>query len=557
MLALAGDPHQGGSTMWPVLQRELRELARQPAAYWLRVLAAVALMVPLALAWTTDVNAGRSGGRGYFMGLHRLLLAGIWIVGPVLTADCLSRERREGTLGLLFLTPLRPFQVIIGKTCVQALRGLIFLLAASPVLVIPVVLGGVVWWDAVRMFLLELAALGLALVTGLLASCMTESWWRARILALLLALGGAVVFVGLYVTLTVPLSTILAGGDRSGWDVWLGAAENLMIRQGLILNLGFRGLWMDTLLGPAGWPAVRSALMIWVASWSLVAVAVGIASIMLARSWQGNPPSIRRVRIARWFTEVRVGESWWRRRQSRILESNPILWLQSRTWSTRVGGWVLLGMALSVAGLALEAPRGTVEGYYFLGHLMLLGGVAFAAAASFRIERESGALELWLVTPLTPTSIVRGRILGLARRFLWPTLILWLLPQIRFVWRWYWGMQGPRPNMLYIPTFDWLFGLWVLATLVFGVGLALSRFNFLTSFALAWVAHHVPFVLTAVGDWLNDEWLVRYQRSLPGWPSDRFVTFLGVVLAVSCAAWGWWFACRQLDRRRFLPGIRG
>ena len=543
--------------MWPVLQRELRELARQPAAYWLRVLAAVALMVPLVLAWTTDINAGRAGGRGYFMGLHRLLLAGIWIVGPVLTADCLSRERREGTLGLLFLTPLRPFQVVIGKTCVQALRGLICLLAASPVLVVPVLLGGVVWWDAVRMFLLELAALGLALATGLLASSMTESWWRARILALLLAVGGAVLFLGLYVTLTVPLSTLLALGDRNGWEVWLGVAENLMIRQGLILNLGVRGLWMDTLLGPAGWPAVRSALMIWVASWSLVAVAVAVASVLLSRSWQGNPPSIRQVRMARWFTEVRVGESWWRRRQSRILESNPILWLQSRTWSTRVGGWVLLGMAVSVAGLALESPRGTVEGYYFLGHLMLLGGVAFAATASFRIERESGALELWLVTPLTPTAIVRGRIVGLGRRFLWPTLLLWLLPQIRFVWRWYWGMQGPRPNLLYFPAFDWMFGLWVVATLVFGVGLALSRFNFITSFGLAWVAHHVPFVITAVGDWLNDEWLVRYQRSIPGWPSDGFVAALGVVLALGCAGWGWWFACRQLDRRRFLPGLRG
>jgi len=543
--------------MWPVLQRELRELARQPGSYWLRVLAAVALMVPLALAWVTDVNAGRSGGRGYFMGLHRILLVGIWILGPVLTADCLSRERREGTLGLLFLTPLRPYQVVIGKAFVQTLRGLIFLLAASPVLVIPVVLGGVVWWDAVRMFLLELAALGLALVAGLLASCLAESWWRSRILALCFAVGGAVVFLGLYVTWTVPLPVIWGSGERSGWEAWLGAAESLMIRQGLILNLGFRGLWMDTLLGPAGWPAVRSALGIWLASWTLVAAAVGIASLVLARSWQANPPSARQVRIARWFTEVRIGESWWRRRQSRILESNPILWLQSRTWSTRVGGWVLLGMALSVAGLALEAQRGTVEGYYFLGHLMLLGGVAFAATASFRIERESGALELWLVTPLTPASIVRGRILGLASRFLWPTLILWLLPQIRFVWRWYWGMQGPRPNLLYVPAFDWMFGLWVVATLVFGVGLAFSRFNFLTAFALAWVAHHVPFVITAVGDWLNDEWLVQYQKSLPGWPSDGFVTAMSLVLASGCGVWGWWYACRQLDRRRFLSGGRG
>ena len=37
-----------------------------------------------------------------FTATHTVLLVAIWMVGPVLTADAISRERREGTLSLLF-----------------------------------------------------------------------------------------------------------------------------------------------------------------------------------------------------------------------------------------------------------------------------------------------------------------------------------------------------------------------------------------------------------------------------------------------------------------------
>ena len=62
-----------------------------------------------------------------------------------MTADCISRERREGTLGLLFLTPLTVLDVIAGKAAIHVLRALTLFLAALPVLVLPLVLGGVEW----------------------------------------------------------------------------------------------------------------------------------------------------------------------------------------------------------------------------------------------------------------------------------------------------------------------------------------------------------------------------------------------------------------------------
>ncbi|HQU46125.1 MAG TPA: hypothetical protein PK867_25150, partial [Pirellulales bacterium] len=39
----------------------------------------------------------------------------------MLTADCISSERREGTLGLLFLTDLRGHDVVLGKLVVAGL----------------------------------------------------------------------------------------------------------------------------------------------------------------------------------------------------------------------------------------------------------------------------------------------------------------------------------------------------------------------------------------------------------------------------------------------------
>jgi len=189
--------------MWAVLQRELREQARQDGTYWLRVIAAGIVMLLFWLAWEREANGGQLNGRGYFLGLHRFLFLGIWFVAPILTADCLSRERREGTLGLLFLTPLKPVDVVVGKAFVHALRGMVFVLAAIPVMVLPVLLGGVSWLDAVRLMLLQMAALGLALVAGLTASALTESWWRARMLAFVFAVLAGGLFVGLYIGIQV------------------------------------------------------------------------------------------------------------------------------------------------------------------------------------------------------------------------------------------------------------------------------------------------------------------------------------------------------------------
>src|SRR5215475_5874119 len=121
-----------------VVARELRAESRRSANYWLRWLGAGALMtVFTSVTLTAQVNLHELGGL-LFSSLHRTLLLALWIAVPLMTADCVNREKREGTLGLLFLTPLTVLDVIIAKATVHGLRGFTLFLASIPVLGLPI-----------------------------------------------------------------------------------------------------------------------------------------------------------------------------------------------------------------------------------------------------------------------------------------------------------------------------------------------------------------------------------------------------------------------------------
>ena len=53
------------------------------------------------------------------------LLAGLWT-----TSDTLTREKTDGTLGLLFLTDLRGYDVVLGKMITASLKSFYGVLAA-------------------------------------------------------------------------------------------------------------------------------------------------------------------------------------------------------------------------------------------------------------------------------------------------------------------------------------------------------------------------------------------------------------------------------------------
>lgn len=184
--------------MWVFLMRELREQARGRALVWLRVLGAASMLGFFLWCWWRLRAGTGASGIGLFGLLSRFSVGLIWLVGPILTADCIARERREGTLGLLWLTPLRPWQVVGAKTVAHGLRATVAMAAAIPVFTIPLLLGGVGGADVVRLVLLQVSALGLAMVAGLASSAMATGWWKVRVLAAALNAGFLILFVAAY-----------------------------------------------------------------------------------------------------------------------------------------------------------------------------------------------------------------------------------------------------------------------------------------------------------------------------------------------------------------------
>src|SRR2546421_7589491 len=177
----------------PVIVREMRAQSRQPMTYWLRVIGIGAIIGVMALV---DLRGAPSelGGR-LFSALNATLFLSIWIFVPLLTADTISREKREGTLGLLFLTPLTPIGIVFGKSLIHTLRAITLFLAVLPALALPFLLGGLTWKDCVVSLLLNSSALVLALAAGLLASTLATDSRRALALALALSFGVAYFFM--------------------------------------------------------------------------------------------------------------------------------------------------------------------------------------------------------------------------------------------------------------------------------------------------------------------------------------------------------------------------
>jgi ABC-type transport system involved in multi-copper enzyme maturation permease subunit len=439
----------------PVIVRELRAQSRQPMTYWLRVVGIGAIVGVLALL---DLRGAPSelGGR-LFSALNATLFLSIWIFVPLLTADTISREKREGTLGLLFLTPLTPLGIVLGKSLIHSLRAATLFLAALPALAMPFLLGGLTWKDCAVSLLLNGSALVLALAAGLLASTLATDSRRALALALALSLGFAYLFMlahfrCFYSTLPGFINS-LPFGQRTiavHWSFRENVISQILTLISFNTGFGFGGYpnynWWGRMTPAEGWrfvwlnyPVAFHGAWIRALGWLFIKSIIGFAAIAVLaswrvrQSWRLEPPSLRQAQIQRIFCAPRIWKSVFRSKMSGLLSRNPVGWLQQYSWRARLVKWGwCLGVVLLECVLVTDHSLSNLwDGQYLLAALLILG-VAFTASGSFREERQTGAMELLLITPMTVPQILRGRIQGVWGQFLPATVALalawlWLL----------------------------------------------------------------------------------------------------------------------------------
>jgi ABC-type transport system involved in multi-copper enzyme maturation permease subunit len=400
-------------TVLPVIARELRAAARQPFTYYLRLLGVTALLF-VSLLFGLQHGFGSNRGGALFSSLHSALFLAIWVLVPLLTADCLSRERRECTLGLLFLTPLRAGGIVVAKGLAQGLRAVTLWVAVLPVLTIPFLLGGVSWNQAVLSVLVNFSAICWALAAGLLASAWNRTWIRALLGSFLLALVFVLV-LGLSAGLFI-FPTLVPRGMPGGY--YPSPLYALLTGGGFIAN--WLGVW------PAYFRVASGAQLMWAAgklacfSLLVLAAAIVLAGAKTRRVWQEEGPSRRQLWFQATFCRPILWVALLRRWMRWKLDHNPVGWLGQRTWSGRLVTWGWFAVIVSLYSAVLT------DRDFFRGQSAMQGTIAWflvitiglSAAGSFQRERENGVLELLLVAPLGESAIIWGRLRGLWGQFL-------------------------------------------------------------------------------------------------------------------------------------------
>src|ERR1041385_8470469 len=142
-------------TFLPVVERELRVAARRWYTYWTRFFAALGTLGICAWVWIYGVSDRPTAERGQalFWVISGLAFTYSLLVGVIVTADSISEEKREGTLGLLFLTDLKGYDVVLGKLAATSLNALYRLFCVFPILAIPLLLGSLTLGEFGRMAL--------------------------------------------------------------------------------------------------------------------------------------------------------------------------------------------------------------------------------------------------------------------------------------------------------------------------------------------------------------------------------------------------------------------
>jgi ABC-type transport system involved in multi-copper enzyme maturation permease subunit len=390
----------------PIADRELRVAARKRGTFWVRVAAAAtAVVIGSAFFLLSQMRGAGAIGMGseLFAVLSWLCLAAGLSAGLFFTSDCLSEEKREGTLGLLFLTDLRGYDVALGKLLATSLRGFYALLAVLPILAITQLMGGITGEQYWKSSLGLVNALFVSLAAGMAVSALSRDSQKAL---------SATVFVLLLLALGGPLADMIIAGvkKRSFQTLWSLSSPGYV--------LAAASAWGRS----SYWAALAVTQLI---GWAML----GLACALVPHTWQDKKRA-GTIITASWAYAWRYGGARRRRRLRRkLLDLQPVAWLACRERWQSLGVWA---MAILVVGgfVAVLIKMDAQEGWIFWNYLgglftLLLYLWTASQACRFFVEaRRTGLLELLLATPVSGKQIVRGQLMALLRMFGLPVVML-------------------------------------------------------------------------------------------------------------------------------------
>ena len=468
---------EGNLLVGPVFAREVAIAPRRPRLYITRTLFCLLLLFLMSTAWLVltgtqlvrDLGDLARFGSALFQLLAYLQLALSVFFSALLAASAVAQEKDRRTLVLLLLTNLSNSELVLGKLLASLLNVLVVIVAAVPLFMLCALFGGVSFDQIARVFAVTLASV---LACGSLGS--TLALWREKTFQ-------AVAMTVLVLVLWLAIWGIVATG--AVFDSWLGLscqawAAGFSPWQAIV-EATRPYVEAELALGPLGTP-VHLFLLVAVA----ISVLLNGLAVAMVRVW--NP--------SRESQPVSREEDTWHRQsiwgaehdatrtppgaqasepggdlpssvpasadprrsrgdapaptdpRTRHVWDNPIIWREIRTWAygrkiliVRLAYLVLF--ALSAGSLYWMADGGTSlvrgSGSAALAALFLLSLVLVNAQAvtSLTSERDGRALDLLLVSDLTPKEFVYGKLGGV----FYNTKEMVVLPMLLCVYLWHAG----------------------------------------------------------------------------------------------------------------------
>jgi ABC-type transport system involved in multi-copper enzyme maturation permease subunit len=423
----------------PIFVRESLTLPRRPRHYLVRA-AYVGLLWVLGLtAWQVTVGWNQTATLGDNSRFGLLLFQVFTSVQLVLlpffaalsAASAVSQEKDRRTFVLLLLTDLRSYEIVLGKLLGSFLQIGLLLLGMVPVLGFITLLGGVAP-EQVGQATLVLASTALAAgAAGNLVALWREKTFQALALTVLLLV--------LYVCLVRAVPAIVvwvasSAGYGAGWHVenWQSWLDPFSALQSVLEP----ALGESMAVAPAyGFGALMLGVCILLASWGILRLRVWNPSGEPIMQRERPEEEEEKDRALAHAAPGTAREVW----------ANPILWREVRTraYGRRPllvkAAYVLVltlvcyyALAPVVAAESPNAIRGqeiipaAAKGLVPVAVLSLLL-LAAQAVTAITSERDGGALDLLLVTDLTPREFVFGKLWGIlynAKEYLLPPLIL-------------------------------------------------------------------------------------------------------------------------------------
>lgn len=395
--------------MLPVVMRELRVASKRPFTYRLRWGMALATAVAMIIGSLILPGASLAYGRVMFWFTASMMLLVCAGAGLLLTADSLSREKREGTLGLLFLTRLGGADIVLGKLAAAVVTGGSVAIAAMPFLAFSLCLGGIMARELMLMGFLLVLLLAYSLALGI---CISTFFRREGVVSALFC-----------VIMFLPAAALPFVYLRWGTIPELCGLVNPFFPALVVMDLDRNILPREFVRKAVFCQGLMTAALVMLSSVSLPWLARARTSFARARSFEALA-KLRRVE--------RRG----------LLESDPVLWLSQRQNHPLTLLFLCVGMWFAAGFAAKNAFVGEV---IFVLTLAILPKwfVLWQSSGMMADERQSGFLEALLTTPITAGEALRGKARAIKRQVA-PALVFALVVQWATSTKW-WGQEGAIP----------------------------------------------------------------------------------------------------------------